>query len=875
MNRRSFFQLSLRSKVVITLTLVVAVVSFILLYFTSKMILEDKKAYLFDNVLYNLETSTHSLNRFFDQKKNIVSVYQSRFSEEEIKKQISVDPDLYQVRSLTPVQVKNILEKQNEKPNASEVVFTNSTFLESYKHREEFLKLPDEMLALASTKIVEQGLYEILHFEKGAATRYLVLMHDPKTGNIYCFDFLMDKVLNEIFGKQSFEINFINNVGQPLFQNKPYNSTPSHMDFFKQFVQQELSAAPGQGQNGIREYLIGKDEYILGVKQINRFPGHFLFTGIKTVEAYEVTTLIIINTIIYAVCLIGFFNLLSIFLARSITNPLEKLTEVIKNIAGGAVKVRVGPQSTSELEVVGVSFNEMLDKIEDYREKLIEYNRTLEDKVEERTAELKQANRFIKSILDSLAQGLLVFDQNGKCLDLYTKACEKLIGTEPADKEVADLIKSEDKPLFNQWVQSLFEEMIPFESLVELGQRAIPCTEDYTSRNFKHVTLEFFPMRDDQNKVQNVIMVASDKTREFKANKEVEAQKNYVKLVAKVFKNKKEFLRFEETFKTSLMDEANLIKKEGNFNKDDLMRLLHSMKGSAAFYSLQEIVDYLHQFETDVSAETISAPEVVSRIDVLLAMLDKKIIALNELIGAPAKSSLEIDEKQLRDFWKLLHLENPELAKTFSLNFLEQDVEQYIDQYKVLTMELAGRLGKKVKPLVVRNGNLKIDSNYFKPFFDSCIHLFRNTVDHGIESPDVRLSAGKEELGNIHVSFELIESDSTPLLAFTVQDDGNGIDPNRIRNKMMELNYSEEAIASSDKQIIYHIFDSSFSTAETITDVSGRGVGLYDIKMNVEKLKGSIEVDSKVGKGTRFTFLIPLPKLDKKTDVLVTATLAD
>lgn len=874
MNRRPFFQLSLRSKVVLTLTFVVAVVSFILLYFTSKMILEDKKAYIFDNVYSNLETSSSSLERFFDQKKNIVSIYQTRFSEEEVKRQISVDNDLFQIRSLTPIQVKNILEKQNVLPNASEVVWTNSKQLETYKHREDFLQLSDDMLALLSTKIVEQGLYEVLVSEPGRAPRYLVLMYDPQTRNIYCFDFLMDKVLTEIFGKQSFEINFINAQGIPLFQSKPYNNTPDHLAFYKNFVRDNAKNTDTL-KTGVQELKIAGHDYIMGLRQIHRFPGHYLFSGIKTAEAYEVTTLIIANTIIYAVCLIGFFNLLSIFLARSITNPLEKLTEVIKTISQGSSKARVGPQTTSELQVVGTAFNEMIDKIEDYQEKLLEYNRTLEDKVEERTAEVNRANRFIKSMVDSLAQGLLVFDRTGKCLDLYTKACEKLIGTVPTDKDVAELIKSDDRSLFNTWVDSLFEEMIPFESLVELGQKSIPCREDYTSRNFKHITLEFFPMRDDSNKVQNVIMVASDKTKEFKANKEVEAQKNYVKLVAKVLKNKKEFLRFEETFKNSLLEESIRIKKDGTFDKSELMRLLHSMKGSAAFYSLQEIVDYLHNFETVVADDLISVDEIISKIEALIDKLDQKVQALNELIGAPAKSSLEVDEKQLRNFWRILYLENPEIARVFSLYFLEQEVEQYIEQYKTLTLELATRLGKRINPMVIKNGNLKVDMNYFKPFFDSCIHLFRNTVDHGIETPEQRMESGKDEKGNIYVSFELIESESSPQLSFTVQDDGKGIDPSRIRKKMVELNYSEEEIAASDKQIIYHIFDSSFSTAETITDVSGRGVGLYDIKKNVEKLKGTIELDSRPGKGTRFTFLLPLPQSDVRTESLLTMTQAD
>jgi two-component system chemotaxis sensor kinase CheA len=149
--------------------------------------------------------------------------------------------------------------------------------------------------------------------------------------------------------------------------------------------------------------------------------------------------------------------------------------------------------------------------------------------------------------------------------------------------------------------------------------------------------------------------------------------------------------------------------------------------------------------------------------------------------------------------------------------------------------------------------------NYFQEFFDSCIHIFRNAVDHAIEQPDLRVNSGKSEEGTIKVSFGLVKSDENSFLEFNVIDDGGGIDPGRVRNKLRSLNYPDEIISKSDSQIIYHIFDPYFSTSEQVSDISGRGVGLYDIKKNVEKLNGTIELQSRVGKGTIFSFLLPMP----------------
>jgi chemotaxis protein histidine kinase CheA len=134
------------------------------------------------------------------------------------------------------------------------------------------------------------------------------------------------------------------------------------------------------------------------------------------------------------------------------------------------------------------------------------------------------------------------------------------------------------------------------------------------------------------------------------------------------------------------------------------------------------------------------------------------------------------------------------------------------------------------------------------------VHLFRNSVDHGIESPELRSELGKEPEGNISIHIER----SDELFVLEYRDDGRGIDPKAIRNKMKKLNYPQESLQEPDESIIYHIFDSEFSTSEEVTDLSGRGVGLHDLYREVNQLKGNISVISIVGEGTKFIFKIPL-----------------
>lgn len=847
---------------VFTLSLVVVFVSAILLYLTTDMILKDKKAYLYDSAYLSLNNGYSSLELFFESKINFSRIFLSAQKGEEVtaKDQFKIDSDLFQVitlddpKSLSQASAVEIAEKKQLR------LFTNPAFLNQYKRREKFLDISDNFLLSQFEQTKKVGLLEKLYYEKEKAPRFLVFVYHPETNKVFCFDFLLDNIYTNIFSKQSFETSLVDKAGQALFHNRPHEINSSYAQFFKFFINQKSSS---KNNAGVIEQDINAVKYILGYKQLSRFPDHYLFSAIKTSDAYEVTTILIFNTIIFTICLVGIFNIISIFIARSITNPLEKLIDVIKNISSGKFSSRVGSQTTSELQLVANAFNEMVSQVQTYQEQLIEYNRTLEQKVQERTEKLSIANKFIKTMVDSLGQGLLVFDRKGICLNLYTKACENLLNAKPPGRNLGDLIKAENKELLNDWIANLFEEMIPFQSLVELGQKSIPTQVDYSSNNFKHVTLEFFPMRDEEEKVQNIVMVASDKTKEFKAYKEVEAQQNYVKLVTKVIKDKSNFLRFTNLFEVSLKEEIEKLNEE-NIDKTDLLRLLHSMKGSAAFYSLSDVVNSLHDFESGISTNKMKDSEILERIKSVIEILNKSIEKLKDIIGETSQDFVEIEEHKLRAFWRSLHDTNVHIAESFASQFLQQKVENYIEQYKVLVLDLSIKLGKKINPILVENGDLSVDMKYFQEFFDSCIHLFRNAVDHAIEDPGIRSNAGKTEEGSITISFKIVRSDTTSFLEFSVQDDGGGIDAQRIRKKLIELNYPQDILQKSDGQIIYHIFDAHFSTADHITDVSGRGVGLYDIKKNVEKLDGTIELETKVGIGSRFSFLLPLPLLPTK-----------
>ncbi|MEY4631170.1 MAG: hypothetical protein RIQ81_1290 [Pseudomonadota bacterium] len=171
--------------------------------------------------------------------------------------------------------------------------------------------------------------------------------------------------------------------------------------------------------------------------------------------------------------------------------------------------------------------------------------------------------------------------------------------------------------------------------------------------------------------------------------------------------------------------------------------------------------------------------------------------------------------------------------------------------------DLSKTLGKDIE-LRVEGESIRLDTAVAQVLAESLVHLVRNAVDHGLESPGERASSGKNARGHLTVS---VREEGDEIIA-EVADDGGGIDPSKIRRKLVASGRMSEPDANSlvDSRLFAMIFEPGFSTAASVTGISGRGVGLDMVKSSVEKLRGRIEIDSKLKVGTRFSLHLPVPK---------------
>ena len=171
--------------------------------------------------------------------------------------------------------------------------------------------------------------------------------------------------------------------------------------------------------------------------------------------------------------------------------------------------------------------------------------------------------------------------------------------------------------------------------------------------------------------------------------------------------------------------------------------------------------------------------------------------------------------------------------------------------------DTARSLGKTIQ-LKIEGDHIRVDTSLASALSESLVHIVRNSLDHGIEPKEKRLERKKNPQGTIIIRAE----ESGDEVIISIQDDGGGLDMSRIKSKAVERGlYSAADIEALSAQKIYSlIFESGFSTAQQVTDVSGRGVGMDMVRSSIQKVKGRIDIDSELGRGTKFALHMPIPK---------------
>jgi two-component system, chemotaxis family, sensor kinase CheA len=241
----------------------------------------------------------------------------------------------------------------------------------------------------------------------------------------------------------------------------------------------------------------------------------------------------------------------------------------------------------------------------------------------------------------------------------------------------------------------------------------------------------------------------------------------------------------------------------------------------------------------------------IEKVDSLINMVGELVITQSMLSMMGEGFTLDRLDR-LRDGLEQLERQTRELQESVMLIRM-LPISFTFNRFPRMVHDISARLGKKIE-LQMSGEATEVDKTVIEKIGDPLVHLVRNSLDHGIELPEQRLAANKPETGTI----QLNAYHQGGNIMIEIKDDGFGLPKERIFEKAVEQGIIEEDDELSDKQIYELIFKPGFSTAEGVSDLSGRGVGMDVVRSNIHDLGGGIEIDSEEGVGTSFTIRLPL-----------------
>lgn len=579
---------------------------------------------------------------------------------------------------------------------------------------------------------------------------------------------------------------------------------------------------------------------------INPYMVILLSMYLLAVVALSIGTAILISSVV------------SFYAAKMLTAPLGILSEKFDALAEDDIEqvqplqyqakkplLEIGSliDSTNKIVVKMSSYAELLN---DQKTELAVQNDELVDnglRLERLNDALKNTNVHLKDILDNVGQGFMKLKADLTVYPGYSRECDVIFGQIIHDARFASLLYPEDTEqaeFLEELLQSILKESLDRIDLY------LPLLPDEIKVHEKVIQVEY--NISEQNEERSIIVVLTDITEKRFLESQMEKERHVLQMIVNFLLHHSLFTELLQDFEEFLLEGKtqnwSFIEDE-NDNRQYVLRQLHTFKGNFGQYDAVDMADAIHFVES----------QVIESMDENRMLLDVKLLqnafdTLRELIESYVGEALiKNDEFIVLDKQRIkavihqltMHMSKLDADKLLpKVNaLLHVSINELLAPYNMYIQKMANRLDKSVDTLKIHGEEIYVDEKRFQGFIKSLMHLFKNAVVHGIESPDERLDNDKDIMGHIDCK---VSRDGNSF-RLEIKDDGAGINEVHI-----------------DK-----IFEDQFSTVEHITLHAGRGVGLSAVKQEVEALEGEIEVRSELSTGTEFIITIPLSLEKYKT----------
>ena len=479
-----------------------------------------------------------------------------------------------------------------------------------------------------------------------------------------------------------------------------------------------------------------------------------------------------------------------------------------------------------------------------------------EQKLKSFSENLQAAKKETDNILENVDEGLFLLNEELDMGSQYSKALEgifqvKKIAGQNFIKFMRGRIADDEVETLENFLVMLFDK--EYEENVILELNPLHKTKVYFANidSEKTLTFNFKRIYNRRGNIKELIVIVKDITDQVKLEeklKESEAQaKKQMEWVMSIMRvepsmmrdfidgMKSEFETIDGYFKAVKQD------KDYDLFTDKLYRSIHLIKGNAAILNLTFFADELHNFEDKISSvqnEKQIKPENIQHLFKSYLSIKDGNVNIDELLSRMSQLHSQI-----------------RTTRSYENEMLIKSMQNYVKQ-------ISADSGKKIE-LVLKDFNTNIIPYKYRLLVrEVLIQLIRNSVAHGIENEDERKLSGKPQKGTITISC----CEENEKFCFSAMDDGRGIDLAKLVEKLKNSKrWDDKKLASlSDKEIAQMIFESGVSTNDTVTKISGRGVGLDAVKSKIEKYKGEIELNYKKGEFCQFNIKLPFKDSKEK-----------
>ncbi|MGH1342335.1 MAG: ATP-binding protein [Nannocystales bacterium] len=456
--------------------------------------------------------------------------------------------------------------------------------------------------------------------------------------------------------------------------------------------------------------------------------------------------------------------------------------------------------------------------------------------------ELVNANDSMCLVLDNVEEGLCVIDTAGNIGPHSSRSFERLFGTATPGQSFAEHLGDRD---FADWFGVSFEMLAEGCLDPEIVLEQLPTTLEHKGRHLRFG----YTLIERAGEVEGVLVVVDDVTDRLAAE---EAERDQGEMVALL----RLLARDADGFREFRVSGAALVRRllDADETPSEERRTLHTLKGNAALMGVDTVAKYCHDLESELdgSGDRISPAKRRQLSDVWAATEARMTVIFGEREGIIEISEAEYSSLLDKIAGGASSRELAELVRGWRLDSVPQRLARMARSAEVLAV----KLGKQLR-IELDGSAMRLDPSRWREFWSCCVHLIRNSVDHGIEDQKTRVARGKDGTGTLWLSMERDGGD----VVMRVRDDGGGIDWERVALKAEALGLpfgTQDALEAA-------LFTDGLSTKDRVSATSGRGVGLSALAKETLRMGGSLHVHSLFGEGTQFTIRIPdvpvLPQL--------------